>query len=202
MIGEQLQFHFISNNFVHQYQLGGFKHRSTMNTRVALTHFIRLGWIKNLTTSTLVLDIAQFFLSLNYQILPLILEKVGFNIKVSNFFKNYLIGRKITYLWNNFSSPLHNIDIGVGQGSVLSPILLALYFSSIFYILDKQLKNLKIPVSILSFVDNGLFISQKKSIHTLNTNIFCSYNIVSNILTKFSLIVKHGKTEVFHFSRQ
>ena len=147
-------------------------------------------------------DITQFFPFLNHQILPLILEKAGFDIKVSNFFKNYLVGRKMTYLWNNFSSPLHNIDIGVGQGSTLSPILSALYLSPIFYILEKQLKNLKIPVSILSFVNDGLFISQNKSIHVSNTNLFCSYNIVSNLLTKFGLVVEYEKTEVFHFSRQ
>jgi len=149
-----------------------------------------------------VFDIAQFFPFLNHQILPLILEKVGFDIKVSNFFKNYLVGRKMTYLWNNFSSPLHNIDIGVGQGSTLSPILSALHLSPIFYILEKQLKNLKIPVSILSFVNDGLFISQNKSIHVSNTNLFCSYNIVSNLLTKFGFVVEYEKTEVFHFSRQ
>ena len=108
----------------------------------------------------------------------------------------------MTYLWNNFSFPLHNIDVGIGQGSALSPILLALYLFPIFYILEKQLKNLKIPVFILSFVDDGLFISQNKSIHVSNTNLFCSYNIVSNLLTKFGLIMEHGKTELFHFSRQ
>ena len=32
-------------------------------------------------------------------------------------------------------------------------------------------------------------------------NLFCSYNIVSTLLTKFSLVVEHGKSEVFHFSR-
>ena len=114
-----------------------------MDTRVALTYFIRLGWIKNLTISTLVFNITQFFPSFNHQILFLILEKAGFDIKVSNFFKNYLIGRKITYLWNDFSSSLHNIDVGIGQSSTLSSILLALYLSPIFYILEKQLKNLK-----------------------------------------------------------
>ena len=114
-----------------------------MDTRVALTYFIRLGWIKNLTISTLVFNITQFFPSFNHQILFLILEKAGFDIKVSNFFKNYLIGRKTTYLWNDFSSPLHNIDVGIGQSSALSSILLALYLSPIFYILEKQLKNLK-----------------------------------------------------------
>ena len=105
-------------------------------------------------------------------------------------------------MWNNFSSPIHNINVGVGQGSALSPILSALYLSLIFYILEKRLKNLKIPVSILFFVDDGLFISQNISLHVSNTNLFCSYNIVSNLLTKFGLVVEHGKTEVFHFSRQ
>jgi len=202
MIGECLQFHSIFNNFVHQCQLGGLKHRSTTDVGVALTYFIRTGWVKNLTTSTLAFDIAQFFLSLNHQILLLILKKARFNIKVLNFFKNYLINRKMTYLWNNFSSPIHNMNVSIGQGSALSPILSALYLSPIFYILEKRLKNLKIPVSILFFVDDGLFISQNVSLHVSNTNFFCSYNIVSNLLTKFGLVIEHGKTEVFHFSRQ
>jgi len=117
------------------------------------------------------------------------------------FFKNCLIGRKTTYLWNNFSSPLCNVDIDVGQGSALSPILSALYLSLIVYILEKQLNSLKIPISILSFFDNRLFISQHKSISVSNVNIFCSYNIVSTLLTKFSLVIEHSKTKVFHFSR-
>ena len=114
MIGECLQFHSISSNFIHQCQLGGLKHRSTIDTGVALTHFIRTRWVKNLTMSTLAFDIAQFFLSLNHQILPLILEKARFDIKVLNFFKNYHINRKTTYSWNNFSSPIHNINDSVG----------------------------------------------------------------------------------------
>ena len=70
-----------------------------------------------------------------------------------------------------------------------------------FYILEKQLKNLKIPISILSSVNNDLFISQKKSISVLNMNLFCSYNIISSLLTRFGLVVEHGKTEIFYFSR-
>ena len=108
-----------------------------MDVGVALTHFIQSGWVKNLSTSTLVFDITQFLLSLNHQILSLILEKAGFDLKVSSFFKNYLVSRKMMYLWNNFFFSLYNVDIGVGQGSALSPILSALYLSLIFYILEK-----------------------------------------------------------------
>jgi len=77
MIGEQLQFHTISNNFVHQSQLGGLKQRSTTDASVVLTYTIHSGWVKNLITSTLAFDITQFFPSLNYQLLPLILDKAG-----------------------------------------------------------------------------------------------------------------------------
>jgi len=89
----------------------------------------------------------------------------------------------------------------VGQGSALSPILLALYFSPFLHILENHLKILKISISILSFVDDGLLIAKSKSFHLSNSLLFCSYNVMSNLLLKFSFIVEHLKTEVFHFTR-
>jgi len=83
----------------------------------------------------------------------------------------------------------------------LSPILSALYLALILYILEKQLKNLKIPISILSFVDNGLLIAQNKLLIVSNSLLSCSYHIISSLLKQFGLIMKYGKTKVFHFSR-
>jgi len=80
------------------------------------------------------------------------------------------------------------VDIGVGQGSALFPILFVLYILSVFHILEKCLKILKILVSILSFVDNSLFIAQNKSLTVSNSILFCSYNVVSSILDKFVLV--------------
>ena len=105
------------------------------------------------------------------------------------------------YVWNNFSSHFADVNIGVGQGSTLSSILLALYLASFFYILEKHLKNLNLQISLLSFIDDGLFIIQSKSFETSNAHLFCSYNAALNLLTKFGLQVEHSKTEVFHFSR-
>jgi len=64
--GEMLQFQSIFNNFIHLYQLGGLKQCSTTSIGVVLTYFICICWVKNLTTSTLAFNIAQFFLSLNH----------------------------------------------------------------------------------------------------------------------------------------
>jgi len=129
------------------------------------------------------------------------MDKEGLNCKVLIFFRNYLVGRKTKYLWNNFLSPFFSVDVGVGQESALSPILSALYFSHIFHILEKHLKNLKIPILIIFFVNDSLFISQNKSISHSNANLFYSYNVISSLLMRFRLVVEHRKTKVFYFSR-
>ena len=146
-------------------------------------------------------NISQFFPSLNHKLLVLILEKAGFDPRVSTFFMNYLVKRRTSYMWNIFSSPMFDVNVRVGQGSALSLILSSLYLSLFLYILEKQLKNLKIPVSILSFVDNGLIITQNKSFDVSNSQLFCSYNVLSKLLDSFGLIIKHSKTKIFHFSR-
>ena len=87
------------------------------------------------------------------------------------------------------------------QGSALSPILSALYLASVLYILEKHLKTLEITVSILSFVNNGLLIVQSRLLAISNDFLFCSSRVISSLLKKFRLILKHGKTEVFYFSR-
>jgi len=95
VIGDRLQFHLISNNFIYSSQLGSLKQRSMSNVSVTLTHFIYSGWVKYKMTSTLAFDIAQLFSSLNHCLLSLILRKAGFNPKIECFFSNYLVGKKL-----------------------------------------------------------------------------------------------------------
>ena len=140
-------------------QLDSLKFKSTTDAGIMLTHIIQSDWVKNKTTSILAFDIAQFFPSLNHHLLTLTLTKVGLNPKVTSFFEDFLVRRKTNYVWNKFSSPTYEVNVGVGQRSTLSPILSALYFSPLLYILEKHLNILNIPISLISFVDDSLFIS-------------------------------------------
>ena len=191
----------MKNNFIHPCQLDGLKFKSTMDAGVALMHIVRSRWVKGKSTSTLAFDISQFFPSLNHNLLTTTLSKAGLEPKVSKFFADYLVQRKTNYIWNNLQSPEFEVNVDVGQGSVLSPILSALYLAPFLHILEKHLKILKIPIFMLSFVDNGLIIAQNNSIPISNSQLFCSYNVLSNLLTDFSLVIEHGKTEIFHFTR-
>ena len=159
VISERLQTQSISSNFVHSNQLGGLKQHSTTNAGLFLTHLIYTGWVTGLYMSTLAFDIAQFFPSLNHHLLSLILNKACFDLTISSFFSNYLIDRKIWYVWNNFISLSFRADMSVSQGSALSPILSTLYITPIFHISEKRSKNLlpNIPISFHSFMYDGLF---------------------------------------------
>ena len=158
-IRERLQFQVTANNFIHPSQLGGLKFKSTTDVGVALMHIICLGWVKNLSTSILAFDITQFFPSLNHHFLTCILQKAGLDSHIVKFFANYLTNRKTNYVWNNFLSPIFEVNVGVGQGSALSLILSALYLSPFLYILENHLKIFNIPVSIILFMDDRLSIS-------------------------------------------
>jgi len=103
-----------------------------------------LGWIKGLQTSILAFNIAQFFPSLNHQLILLILDKASLDFRISSFFSNYLIDRKTQYMLNDFVSPFFRADVGMKQEFTLSPILSTLYIVSIFHIFEKKSKK---PIS-------------------------------------------------------
>ena len=138
---------------------------------------------------------------LNHQLLSFIIAKAGFDNKVTQFFSNYLTNRFTQYIWNQFTLPLFNTDVRVGQGSSLSPILSALYVAPLFYIFEKRTMTLFIPVSLLSFVDDSLSVSQEKSYEKSNSILQSSYSIISSLFENFGFVIEHDKSEVFHFSR-
>ena len=57
VIRERLQFITSANNFIYSSQLDGLKFKFMTDAGIALTHIIQIGWVKNLTTSTLAFDI-------------------------------------------------------------------------------------------------------------------------------------------------
>jgi len=87
----------------------------------------------------------------------------------------------------------------VGQGSALSSILSTFYITSIFYIFKKRSQNFLFTISVftLSFIDNGLFISQEKCYKKSSANLFYSYSIIFSLFKQFGLTIEHNRLEVF-----
>jgi len=136
-IGERLQFQLILKDFIHLYQLDSLKQHSTTDVEVVLTYFIHTGWVKNLLTNTLVFNIVQFFPSLNYQLLPLILDKVEFNSKISSFFHDYLVSRKTNISKTIFYVLLSMLTLVLDEVPYFLPYYL-LHISFLFFIFSKK----------------------------------------------------------------
>jgi len=193
----------MANGFLDPNQLAGIRQQSTTNAGLYLTHIIYAGWLKQCHTSVIAFDVAQFFPSLNHSFLAKYLSKAGLNANIINFFNSYHANCTTTYTWNGFSSPSFNTNISIGQGSALSPIISTMYMAPIIKTFKKRINNLKekIPSDILSFVDDGLLISQEKSYKLSSAFLLCSYNIMSKILSDAGLVMEHSKLEIFHFTQ-
>lgn len=90
----RLQAYSITSEFIHSNQISGIKQCLITDASIFLTYLIYTSWIKGLYTSMLTFNIAQFFSSLNHQLLPKILDKAGFNLRISCFFSDFLSNRQ------------------------------------------------------------------------------------------------------------
>jgi hypothetical protein len=124
----------------------------------------------------------------------------GFPEHVRKFFASYLVRRGMRYLWNLFSSDRRSTDVGVGQGSALSPVLLALYLAPVIKLFESQVEHLKCDV--LSYVNDGTLIVQAKDWGSNLNHLREAYGIVFNLFEHFGLVLEHNKSEFFHFTHK
>ena len=89
----------------------------------------------------------------------------------------------------------------MGQDSVLSSILSTLYIVPIIHIFELRAQVFNLNISILSFVDDSLLISQKRIYNKILPDIHSSYRVVIDLIVLFGLVIEHDKLEIFYFSR-
>ncbi|KDR74555.1 hypothetical protein GALMADRAFT_141581 [Galerina marginata CBS 339.88] len=197
MISNRIQFDAVKHDVFHPNQVGGVRQRSTEDAGLYLTHIVRAGWAKGLKTSVLAFDLAQFFPSINHDVLLAVLPKLGFPPNVVKFFASYLVGRSTQYAWNGFVSPHRSADVGVGQGSALSPVLSALTLTLIMRLFEQH----RDACWLLSYVDDGTLIVQSKSLDINCLLLKKAYKVIFELFTQFALVLEHDKSEIYHFDR-
>ena len=200
MLANRLQFEAAQQSIFDPCQFGGVRQHSTEDAGVFLTHLIRAGWKSGLKTSVVAFDLAQFFPSLNHGMLVGILRKLGFAPQVVTFFNSYLVNRSTSYVWNLDSSPRFNADVGVGQGSALSPVLSALYLVPMMRIFEAR-RFMTHSAVLMSYVDDGTIIVQSQTLEENLPKLQEAYAVINELTSRLGLILEHDKSEAFHFTR-
>ena len=83
------------------------------------------------------------------------------------------------------------------QGSALFPILSALYIVPLLYLFEHRAQALNLDTSTLSYVDDGLLVSQGRVYNKTLPELTSSYSIVSDLMASFGLVMEHDKSEIF-----
>ncbi|PPQ89621.1 hypothetical protein CVT25_012633, partial [Psilocybe cyanescens] len=199
MLSNHIQFDSVASDVFHPNQIGWICQQSTEDAGLILTHMVHADWAKGLKTSVIAFDVAQFFPSLNHEVLMAILWKLGFSDNVVKFFSHYLVSRSTQYAWGDFVSDLCQENVAVGQSSALSLVLCALYVTLIMRLFEQD--PLTRGCFLLSYVNDGTLVVQLKSLLNNCAALQRAYGVIFELFKKFGLALEHDKSEVFHFDR-
>jgi hypothetical protein len=176
MLPNRLQFEAAEHGVLHPNQFGGVCQNSTKDTGCFLTHVVRAGWRAKLKTSVVAFDLAQFFPSINHDVLLSILDKQGFTPEVVVFFRSYLVDRFTCYAWDDNLSPEFPCSIGVRQGPLL-----------------KEFEHRVCMVVLISYVNDSTIIVQSDTWDKNLVKLKSAYKIVFELTQSMGFVLEHNK---------
>lgn len=211
VLAKRMQFETQKFNITHPCQYGGTMQHSTVDAGIQLVHNIKQAWNKKLDSTVLLLDVSQFFPSLNHGILVGTMQKQGFSKKLCAFMGEYLKDRSTQFLFNGQKMTDSDITVGVGQGSALSPILSGIYTAAVIhkwvpihmgthsnmtlqFFVDDSLIHVAAPAELGTYPEAG----QLQANGDIATRVF---NDLTQDLLRIGLGVEQSKLELMHFRK-
>ncbi len=131
VVFNQLSMFLAQNNLLDNNQSGFKSGHSTETALLSVTEALRLARVASKSSVLILLDLSAAFDTVNHQILLSTLMKMVISGTALQWFKSYLSCRSSRVSWRGEVSKSQFLTTGVPQGSVLRPLLLSIYMSSL-----------------------------------------------------------------------
>ena len=180
-----------TGNLLNDTQLGGRKQRSAVDTALLLLHYIQQHKKGSSSiTTTILLDIKGAFDHVKKDKLLQVLHELQLPDNLISWVSSFLTNRKIQLAFEGQIQQLVDLEIGVPQGSPISPILFLIYIRNI--LADRAYQ--------LSYIDD---FSLSVTSSSAKENCRQIEEVVDKLFaaaTQQGAQFDPGKTELIHFS--
>ena len=130
MVHERLVYIVETNNYLRSSQYGFRIRKGCIDPIIALEHEVRCSLVNKGVTIIVFFDLKAAFDSVDHMILLKTLAQLNIGGEMLTWIISFLSNRKIQVLLENKYSNILNINCGVPQGSILSPILFIILLST------------------------------------------------------------------------
>ena len=193
MVCNRLTYFIEANNLLRITQFGFRANRSTIDPIISLEQDIRASLINKKVTILVFFDLKSAFDSVNHIKLLKTLADIGIKGKMLTWLISFLSDRKIQVLLEDKVSNTYNINTGVPQGSILSPLL--------FIILLCTIPNI-IPILSKEFADDIVFAITADTLEDAETLMQDAIERFLEWCKKTKLILQPLKTKVMCFTKK
>ncbi|SLM36388.1 reverse transcriptase [Lasallia pustulata] len=178
-------------------QSGGRKQRSAVDAVMALTHDIELARNQKQTLSCLFLDVKGAFDHVSTKQLLRIMSELQLPRQVQNWTKSFLEKRKAGLAFDGEKQRIQGIEIGILQGSPISPILFLIYIRFLFPKIKAKFPEVQKP----SYIDDvALYTTGRNA----EENAKVLQEVTKTVFTwaeENAVQFDDSKTELIHFAR-
>lgn len=183
-----------SHKLLSQHQHGFRSNHSTNTAAFDFTNFIYTAVDNKELTVALFFDLTRAFDCVDSNFMSKKLEALGIRGHLNKWIFSFLTNRKIAVKVNNIISDSHNLNLGVPQGSVLSPLLFILFINDLESYISKE-----INAFLTMFADDTTICVTATSLKTLELNANKLLALFYDWCSSNNLIINASKTNYILF---
>lgn len=176
------------NNVINDCHYGFRKNKSTEDLLSAFSNIINKNLDKQNNILVLFVDLSKAFDTLDHSQILNALESAGIRGLMLDWFKNYFTQRSMYVNINNVKSSLFSLDCGVGQGTILGPLVFSLFVNKI-----NAIFNYAQP---LMYADDLMLVVTHNDFKTAENNLQKDFNNLIKWTHNKGLIINSRKTKI------
>lgn len=197
VITARLLYEIGANSLIPYTQFGGRDNSSCTDAGLSLLHDVRTAWRAGKHASLLTLDIKGYFDHVHHDRLIYTLRRLGFSHPVCGWLASYLSSCTASIRVDSIvTAPAPLANVGIPQGSPLSPVLSSLYSLPVLLCLDHHPH-----VSIRTYVDDFTILAVAGSQETAVTDLEEAAQEADDCLRQLGLSFDLDKCELLHLAR-